>query len=164
MAPRILIADDQEMILKALRRLLERNARFEVCGTAENGSEAVVKAQEVHPDLVILDLAMPIMNGMEAAQEISKVQPNTPILLYTMTDAPQVGMEAAKAGIREVIGKSAAPQLLLAAIERALKRETPAAVPTANESELRLTVTAAETGTATPAEHPDFLNNPPRAS
>jgi DNA-binding NarL/FixJ family response regulator len=164
MAPRILIADDQEMILKALRTLLERNSRFEVCGTAENGSEAVVKAQEVHPDLVILDLAMPIMNGLEAALEISKIQPDTPILLYTMTDAPQVRMEAANASIREVIGKSAAPQLLLAAIDRALKKETPAAVPTASESELPLAVTAAETGTTTPAEHPDFLNNPPRAS
>ena len=126
MVPRILIADDQEMILKALRTLLERNSRCEVCGTAENGSAAVVRTQEVHPDLVILDLAMPIMNGLEAALEISKIQPDTPILLYTMTDVPQVRMEAAKAGIREVIGKSAAPQLLLAAIDRALKKETPA--------------------------------------
>jgi len=126
MVPRILIADDQDQIIKALRTMLEHESRFTVCGVAMNGVEALIKAQELHPDLVILDLAMPVMNGLEAAREIAKVQPNTPVVLYTMTDVPQVRVEAANIGIREVVDKFAGPQLLLGAVERALNSTVPA--------------------------------------
>lgn len=125
MVVRILIADDQEMILRALRTLLESNSNYKVCGTALNGSEAVIKARELRPDVVILDLAMPVMNGLEAAREIARVQPTTPVLLYTMSDLPQVRLEAASVGIREVVGKSAAPQVLLDAVERVFSSPLP---------------------------------------
>jgi DNA-binding NarL/FixJ family response regulator len=125
MAVRILIADDQEMILRALRTLLESTSKFTVCGTALNGSEAVIKARELRPDVVILDLAMPVMNGLEAAREIARIQPATPVLLYTMSDLPHVRLEAASAGIREVVGKSAAPQVLLDAVERVFSSPLP---------------------------------------
>jgi DNA-binding NarL/FixJ family response regulator len=118
MVARILIADDQEMILKALRTLLESKSSFRICGAALNGSEAVVKARELRPDVIILDLAMPVMNGLEAAREIARFQPHIPILLYTMSDLPQVRSEAASAGVREVVGKSSAPHVLLEAVER----------------------------------------------
>jgi two-component system, NarL family, nitrate/nitrite response regulator NarL len=125
MVVRILIADDQEMILRALRTLLESNSNFKVCGIALNGSEAVIKARELRPDVVILDLAMPVMNGLEAAREIARIHPATPILLYTMSDLPQVRLEAASVGIREVVGKSSAPQVLLDAVERVFSSPLP---------------------------------------
>jgi DNA-binding NarL/FixJ family response regulator len=128
MVPRILIADDQEVVTKALRTILECEARFTVCGVATNGPEALIKARELRPDLVILDLAMPVMNGLDAAREIAKIQPNTPVLLYTMTDVPQVRVEAASVGIREVVAEAAGPEPLLKAVERALNGDAPIAL------------------------------------
>jgi DNA-binding NarL/FixJ family response regulator len=125
-APRILIADDHPDTLKALQVVLEHNSRYEVCFAAVNGSEAVIKAQELRPDLIILDLTMPLMNGLEAAREISKVLPSTAILLHTLTEIPQ--LQAANVGIREVISK-AAPHLLLHAVENALIKEGTAPSP-----------------------------------
>jgi DNA-binding NarL/FixJ family response regulator len=143
MVARILIADDQEMILKALRSLLESKSNFKVCGTALNGSEAVIKARELRPDVVILDLAMPVMNGLEAAREIARIQPATPVLLYTMSDLPQVRLEAASAGIREVVGKSAAPHVLLDAVERVFNSPLPISSD-GIQSELPIAVTSTD--------------------
>jgi DNA-binding NarL/FixJ family response regulator len=120
MVPRVLIADDQEIVLNRLRKLLESESRYEVCGATLNGVEAVMKAQELHPDLIILDLAMPVMNGLEAARRIGKMQLNIPIVLFTMTDTPQVRVEAAKAGIQQVVDKCAGPRALLSAVQSAL--------------------------------------------
>lgn len=142
MVARILIADDQDIILRALRTLLESNSNFKVCGTALNGSEAVIKARELRPDVIILDLAMPIMNGLEAAREIARIQPSTPVLLYTMSDLPQVRLEAASAGIREVVGKSAAPHVLLDAVERVFNSPLP--ISSDGQSELPLAVTSTD--------------------
>jgi two-component system, NarL family, nitrate/nitrite response regulator NarL len=122
MAPRILIADDHPDALRALQAILEHNSRFEVCFAAMNGSEALIKAQELRPDLIILDLTMPVMNGIDAAREISKVLPGTPILLHTLAQVPQA--QVASVGIREVISK-AKTHLLLNAIQNALIKETP---------------------------------------
>jgi DNA-binding NarL/FixJ family response regulator len=143
MAPRILIVDDQEMILRALRTLFESSSRFAICGAALNGSEAVIKARELHPDVIILDLAMPVMNGLQAAQEIGRSQPDIPILLYTMSDLPEVRLEAARAGIREVVGKSAGSQLLLDAVDRALRKPV-AAELSRGETEIPLAITSSD--------------------
>ena len=120
MPPRILIADDHEPMLKVLRAVLEYQSRFEVCGAAANGAEAVLKARELRPDLIILDLAMPVLNGLDAAREIAISLPDVPILLFTMIDIPQVRLEAAAAGIREVLFKSTGTVPLMEAVERAL--------------------------------------------
>jgi DNA-binding NarL/FixJ family response regulator len=158
MLPRILIADDQEMILKALRMLLESKSNLRVCGSALNGSEAVIKARELRPDVIILDLAMPVMNGLEAAREIARILPATPVLLYTMSDLPQVRLEAASAGIREVVGKSAAPHVLLDAVERVFKTPLPVASDEI-QSELPLAVTSTDaTRGKTEAQMPDVSN------
>lgn len=100
---------------------LECASDFEVCGVAEDGAEALIKAQELRPDLIILDLAMPVMNGLEGARQIGKILPNIPILLYTLTDSPQVRREALHAGIRQVVSKSAGTALLFREIEAALR-------------------------------------------
>ena len=141
MVPRILIADDHEAVLKAIRTVLECDSRFEVCGSVTNGADALIRAQELHPDVIILDLAMPVMNGFEAARKIGAVLPDIPILLYTLTDSPQVRLEAANAGVREVVIKSAGPHLLMGAVEKALRKEV-AAAPGVSGSGLPLAVAA----------------------
>lgn len=121
MAARLLIADDQPVTLALLRRELGRDSSLEICAEAINGAEAVAKAQEFHPDLIILDLAMPILNGLEAACEIRRHLSEIPILLFTLTAVPEVRVQAAKMGIQEVISKEDGINLLLVAIRKALK-------------------------------------------
>ena len=118
-AMNILIADDKVHIRRVLRRLIEEHQDWDVCAEAEDGIEAVKRAKQVKPDLIILDLAMPELNGFEAASEISKALPDTPILMFTLYTSPLVEKEAEKAGVRQVISKSTA-YLLVPAIEEAL--------------------------------------------
>jgi DNA-binding NarL/FixJ family response regulator len=103
---RILIADDHESVIRMVRTLLEVNPDWMVCGEAVDGQEAVVKALELRPDVVVLDLAMPRMNGLSAAHEISKSLPTIPIILYTLYKSPQVDSEAQNHGIRKVVEKT----------------------------------------------------------
>jgi DNA-binding NarL/FixJ family response regulator len=83
MTKKILVADDNPLIRKTLRRILQAQARYDLCAEAENGEDAVALAINRHPDLVILDLAMPVMNGIAAAREIKKALPGIPIILFT---------------------------------------------------------------------------------
>lgn len=117
---RLLIADDNATGRRLLRALLETQEGWEVCGEAENGIEAIVRAAELKPDLIILDLAMPLMDGLHAAQEISAASPNLPIVLYTMHHFAGLDLEAKKVGIRKVISKTASGDALMLAIEEAL--------------------------------------------
>jgi two-component system, NarL family, nitrate/nitrite response regulator NarL len=121
MRPRILIADDHEFIRSSLRRFLEANTDFEVCGEALNGLEAIAYFQELRPDLIILDLSMPIMDGLEAAVEIRKIAAEIPIILYTLHDSPQLKIEATRVGVQAVIAKAAGIQALLTAIKALIK-------------------------------------------
>jgi two-component system, chemotaxis family, chemotaxis protein CheY len=82
----ILIADDSETIRTVLRTFLENREGFEVCGEAVDGVDAIEKAKELHPDLIILDLAMPRMNGAAAASVLKRRMPKTPIILFTISD------------------------------------------------------------------------------
>jgi DNA-binding NarL/FixJ family response regulator len=86
MAKRILIADDSESIRMVIRTFLESREGFEVCGEAANGVDAIEQAKKLNPDLVILDLAMPRMNGAAAASVLKRTMPNVPIILFTMYD------------------------------------------------------------------------------
>ncbi len=81
---RILIADDNPPIRAALCRMFAEHPSLEVCGEAVNGQDAVDKAAVLGPELIILDLDMPMMNGLQAAKEISKILPNVPIILLTL--------------------------------------------------------------------------------
>jgi len=102
----ILLVDDSDVIRVATRHFLERQPGFAVCGEAVDGQDAVEKAQELHPDLIILDLAMPRMNGLEAARELRAMMPAVPIILFTWyADAVQAE-DATEAGINVIVSKT----------------------------------------------------------
>jgi CheY-like chemotaxis protein len=103
---KILIADDNPLIRRMIRALLEAQGWY-VCAEAENGAEAVTLATDCKPEVVVLDFAMPEMNGAEAAREIVKTLPDVPIFLFTLYPYPLVEKEATRAGIQRVISKSA---------------------------------------------------------
>lgn len=105
---RILIVDDVPAIRGSLRRYLEQETDWVICGEAENGKVAVEQVQRLHPDLVLLDLSMPVMNGLDAARAIRLIAPGTHILMFTLHTYPQLLDEARKAGIAAVISKGGA--------------------------------------------------------
>lgn len=102
----ILIVDDSDLIRHALRCCIEKNTEWQICGEAENGQVAVNKVQELNPDIVIMDFQMPVMNGIDAARQITLTAPNTAIVMLTMHNGEQLRREARSAGIREVLSKS----------------------------------------------------------
>jgi len=120
MSTRILIADDHVVIRRMLKALLETHEGWEVCGEAENGRDAVTKAQELKPDLMIMDMAMPVMDGIRASRELSKAMPAVPILMHTLHYSLELEAEAKKAGIRQVVAKVDSGERLLNAIEALL--------------------------------------------
>jgi CheY-like chemotaxis protein len=100
--PKILIADDSEFLRTHLRSFLQR-PDWVVCGEAANGRRAVLMASQLKPDLIVLDFAMPMINGIQAAEEILKTTPRVPIVLYTLHKNPQLDLDATKVGISKVI-------------------------------------------------------------
>jgi two-component system, chemotaxis family, chemotaxis protein CheY len=142
---RFLIADDNATARRLLRALMETREGWQVCGEGENGVEAVAKAAELKPDLVILDLAMPVMDGLHAAQAISAASPAIPILMCTMHHFASLELEAKKAGIRRVISKTASGDALLLAIEEALNPQMPQA-PTSLPQALSETASSLSNG------------------
>lgn len=122
MAFRIFIADDHEVVRKGLISLLEAQTDWEVCGEAADGREAVEKAQELKPDIIILDIGMPSLNGLEATRQILKLNPDAKILVLTLHDSDSVVREVLNAGARGFLLKSDAARDLVAAAE-ALRRD-----------------------------------------
>lgn len=94
---------------------------MEICGEAENGREAIERVRELRPDLVLLDLMMPVMDGMAAAHEIRRIAPATKILFFTIEDSPEAVAAARRIGADGLIPKSAAGTELIPAINRLLK-------------------------------------------
>ena len=88
MAKTVLIADDNASIRQALCEVFQREADFEVCGDAENGHEAIEKAQQLHPDLIVLDVSMPVMNGLDAARVLIGMMPKAPLILSAADCSP----------------------------------------------------------------------------
>jgi CheY-like chemotaxis protein len=103
---RILIVDDSPSIRRGLRTLLGLNSDWQVCGEAVNGADAVEKARELAPDIILMDFSMPQMDGVQAAREIAKSGTDTPILLFTRNLSPQIMELARNAGLRGAISKS----------------------------------------------------------
>ena len=123
MAVRILIADDDASIRRLLRRLIENHENWTVCGDALNGEDAVGKAAQLTPDVVVLDLAMPQMNGLQAAREISRNRPELPMLLLTVQHvSKELTTEAAHAGFRGAVSKSTGSEVVRG-IEMLLKHQ-----------------------------------------
>jgi|SRR5690242_17355944 len=104
---RVLIVDDHQVMRKGIRALLENDPAWQVCGEAENGRQAVEKARELRPDLIILDLTMPEMNGLEAARQIRNSSPDAKIVIFSMHESPQVRKESRDAGANAFVSKSA---------------------------------------------------------
>jgi DNA-binding NarL/FixJ family response regulator len=121
---RILVADDQPGIRKRVCLTLAARLTMEMCDEASNGQEAVEKAQESHPDLIILDITMPVMNGLEAARQIRRFSPETPILILTMHKSRQLMEEAQKIGVHGYVVKAEAGQSLISAVTAVLQHQT----------------------------------------
>ena len=102
----VLIVDDNTLIRTSLRSWIEENADFQVCGEAENGMVAVQKVEEMHPDIVILDLQMPVMDGLEAARKISHIAPDTAMVMFTMHPSKELLKVAQAVGVRDVVSKT----------------------------------------------------------
>jgi DNA-binding NarL/FixJ family response regulator len=120
---RVLIADDDLAIRRLLRRLIESHDGWSVCGDAQDGHEAVRKVSQLRPDVLVLDLAMPEMNGLQAAREISQRSPALPMLLLTVQQVSrELNAEAAHAGFKGVVSKSTGSEVVKA-IEVLLQRQ-----------------------------------------
>jgi DNA-binding NarL/FixJ family response regulator len=119
---RILIVDDNAPIRDGLRLVLENHPEWEVCGEAENGIEAIEKYRLLEPDLVIMDVSMPLMNGLDASVEILKLSPKILILLYTSYLTGQLIEVAHKAGIRGTVSKDGM-HLVVVGVEALLRGE-----------------------------------------
>src|ERR1700761_7060389 len=131
---KVLIADDSEPMRKLHRDMAAQSGRWRLCGEAVNGLQAVHLARALRPDLIVLDLAMPIMDGLRAAPEILKELPRVPIILYTLHEMPNLELEARKAGIREVVVKGPDTATLANAIARLLDETAQPAQPLATQA------------------------------
>ena len=114
MAKTVLIVDDNEFIRQALCELFQRQADFEICADAENGREAIEMAEQLLPDLIVLDLSMPVMNGLEAARVLKRIMPTVPLIMYSAFGDRFVEQQARLIGISEVVSKSDPFSVLLA--------------------------------------------------
>ncbi len=121
---RILIADDHEVARHGIRSLLEAHPGWEVCAEAKDGREAVELASSMNPHMILLDVGMPNLNGLEAARQILASSPDVPILILTMLDSDHVVREVLRAGARGFVLKSDAGRDLVAAIEALQLRRT----------------------------------------
>jgi DNA-binding NarL/FixJ family response regulator len=121
---RILVADDQEAIRKRVRSILVSHGGFEVCAEATNGNEAIEKAQVLKPDLVILDITMPITNGLDAARTIKRILPQTPIVILSVHKDRQIMKEARGIGVQGFVAKEEASRDLINAAEAVLHEQT----------------------------------------
>jgi DNA-binding NarL/FixJ family response regulator len=118
---RVLIVDDHETVRRGVCSILESRKNVEVCGEAANGQEAVAMASELSPDLIILDVTMPEMDGFATARQIRTFLPEVPILMLSMHDGPTVTGEARRVGAQGFVSKSAAGKVLLEAVEAVLQ-------------------------------------------
>ncbi len=109
----VLIVDDNRYIRRGLCELFQQEEDFDVCGAAENGREAVDKAQGLHPDLILMDLSMPVMNGLDATRIVKRMMPEVPVLMYSAYDDSSTENEARSAGVSALVSKSERLSVLL---------------------------------------------------
>lgn len=123
MTTRILIADDSGTVRHSLHGLLEQHLDWKVCADAIDGADAIAKAQQFNPDVIVLDFFMPVMTGVEAAQILKRILPSIPILIVTLEITAQLVEQAKSVGIRGAVQKSDTSEVLKG-IEALLRQET----------------------------------------
>lgn len=114
---RILLADDHEMLRRGLRATLTEQPGWEICGEAVNGRQAVDLARQLRPDVVVMDLAMPELNGLEATRQIRRALPRTEVLVLTFDESEALVREVLKAGARGYVLKNDLSRVLVQAVE-----------------------------------------------
>jgi len=122
---KLLIADDHEIVLEGIRTLVSRSGRpWEICGEARNGKDAVEMVKTLHPDVAVLDVSMPIMSGLEAARQITRLKTECKVLIFTMHEWKRLGAEARESGAHGYVLKAQAAQDLVRAIDCLLAGNT----------------------------------------
>jgi DNA-binding NarL/FixJ family response regulator len=121
---RILVADDHEIVRRGLVSILKAHPGWDVCGEAQDGRQAVDKAKELKPDIVIMDIGMPNLNGLEAARQLLRDNPQSRVLILTVTDVDEVVRAVLDAGARGFVLKSDAARDLVAAVEALQSNKT----------------------------------------
>jgi DNA-binding NarL/FixJ family response regulator len=109
----VLIVDDNPMIRKTIREAFACEGGIEICGEAENGKDAIEKAQMLHPTLVIMDLSMPVLNGLEATRRLKNLMPAVPVILYSIHSVRSLQSAASAAGAAAVVSKADAITVLI---------------------------------------------------
>jgi DNA-binding NarL/FixJ family response regulator len=115
---RILLADDHDVMRRGLRELLEEHAGWEICGEVSDGRQAVEQTKKLRPDIVVLDLGMPKLNGLDAARQIKKAVPRAEVLIFTMHETDQLVRDVFATGALGYVLKSDAARYLITAVER----------------------------------------------
>jgi DNA-binding NarL/FixJ family response regulator len=120
---RVLIADDHPVIRSMVRSTLQQHPGFEVCGEAEDGAQAIEAAKKLKPDVVVLNVSMPVLNGFQAAVEIRKALPESAIVILSSNADERFVAEARKIGVRAYVAKTKAGEALVKAVEAAVRGE-----------------------------------------
>ena len=116
----ILIVDDSALIRCCLRRLLEAQPGWIICGEAENGCDGIEKAAKLRPDLIVIDLAMLVLNGIVATSVLKRLMPAVSIVMFTSFSDPSIKKTAMASGLDAFVDKSESPEILLSCIEQLL--------------------------------------------
>jgi DNA-binding NarL/FixJ family response regulator len=128
--PTILIVDDHEIVRQGIRGLIARSRpRWRICAEVESGEQAIEKARSLRPDVIVLDITMPAMSGLEAASRISALNVGSRILMFTMHESDRLAAEARAAGAHGLVLKSRAARDLIRAIDRLLSGNHPSWLP-----------------------------------
>lgn len=120
-SPRLLIVDDHEIFRRGLRALLEPSSEWQICGEAVDGLDAIEQCKSLSPDIVVLDVSMPRLNGLEAARAIKKEKPDSRIVIITQHDSPQIRSAALEAGAQAFVTKSAVGNELVTALRKLIQ-------------------------------------------
>lgn len=124
MAVRILVVDDHEVVHQGIQMILQSRPEWQIVGQANNGAEAVDMAQKLQPDAIVMDITMPVMNGLEATRQITKLGLSSPVIIFTMHESPGLLESVQSAGGRGLVLKSRAAHDLIEALERVINGGT----------------------------------------
>jgi DNA-binding NarL/FixJ family response regulator len=118
MAKRVLVVDDNVILRRALCQLFTSESDFEICGEAENGQEAIERAQELRPHIILMDFSMPVMNGLDAARALKKLMPAVPVVMFSEYGDVFADNESIAAGISGLVSKTEHFSVLLDTMRR----------------------------------------------